>query len=152
MLWVCLTYEGLGYVCEIYDGIMKKEDYVCILQSTLEDTISHYGIDRKLMIFQHDNDPKHTAKLTEAYLASQEYSVLPWPAQSPDLNSIEHIWDHLKLKLAYSDTKAKGTHELWDRVLVEWETFSLETCRRYCESMPARVQAVLAAKGKHTKY
>ncbi|KAG1495050.1 hypothetical protein G6F52_013074 [Rhizopus delemar] len=28
MMWGCITYDGPGYACRIYDGTMKKEDYV----------------------------------------------------------------------------------------------------------------------------
>jgi hypothetical protein len=47
-------------------------------------------------VFQHDNDPKNTAKITEAYLEAAELTeaqgtLLYWPAQPPDLNPIEHM-------------------------------------------------------------
>ncbi|EIE92109.1 hypothetical protein RO3G_16820 [Rhizopus delemar RA 99-880] len=28
MMWGCITYDGPGYACGIYDGTMKKEDYI----------------------------------------------------------------------------------------------------------------------------
>lgn len=50
------------------------------------------------------------------------------------------------------DTRAKGVHELWNRVKKEWSTFTAEDCRRYIDSMPDRCRAVIAAKGGHTRY
>ena len=47
---------------------------------------------------------------------------LKWPAQSPDLNPIEHLWQHLKAKLQQYDTPPKGVHELWERVAKEWNS------------------------------
>ncbi len=39
-------------------------------------------------VFQHDNDPKHTAKATKEWLKKQHIKVLEWPSPSPDLNTI----------------------------------------------------------------
>jgi hypothetical protein len=45
-----------------------------------------------------------------------------------------------------------GINELWERVEAEWNKITAEECMRLIESMPRRVQAVLKAKGGHTKY
>ena len=78
-----------------------------------------------------------------------------WPAQSPDLNPIEHLWVHLKKKLAEHETSPNGIHKLWERIQVDWEEILVKDCQNLLiESMPRRVQvqAVLKAKGGYTKY
>ena len=46
-------------------------------------------------VFQHDNDPKHTAKATKEWLKKKHIKVLEWPSQSPDLNPIELSLIHI---------------------------------------------------------
>ncbi len=37
------------------------------------------------LVFQHDNDPQHTAKATKQWLKKKHIKVLEWPSQFPDL-------------------------------------------------------------------
>ena len=46
-------------------------------------------------VFQHDNARPHTARHTQNILRIHNVNVLQWPARSPDLSPIEHLWDHL---------------------------------------------------------
>lgn len=75
-----------------------------------------------------------------------------WPAQSLDLNPIEHLWSHLKRKLVEYEEPPKGIHELWERVQVEWDQIGAGVCQNLIESMPRRVEQVIKAKGGYTKY
>ena len=77
---------------------------------------------------------------------------MEWPAQSPDLNPIEHLWEHLKRQLRKYSEPPKGVWELWERTKEEWEKITPEVCQNLIESMPRRVEAVIKAKGGHTKY
>jgi hypothetical protein len=43
-------------------------------------------------------------------------------------------------------TTPKRVHELWDRVVVEWNRIPPETCQRLIESIPRRVQELLEQK------
>ncbi|CDQ80633.1 unnamed protein product [Oncorhynchus mykiss] len=39
---------------------------------------------KRVWVFQHDNDPKHTTRATKEWLRKKHFKVLEWPSQSPD--------------------------------------------------------------------
>ena len=75
-----------------------------------------------------------------------------WPSQSPDMNPIEHLWGLVKRKLGQDQGAPKGIYDLWERVGEVWSKIDVETYRSLIRCMESRVQAVLKAKGVHTKY
>ena len=147
----CMTSKGIGYASKI-DTTMDQHLYRSILEDELMQTIDFYGLDSTKVIFQHDNDPKHTAWSVKEWLGNQEFQTMTWPAQSPDLNPIEHLWSHVKRKLNQFKSPAKGINELWERIQQVWNEIDKETCLNLIRSMPSRIEAVLKAKGKWTKY
>jgi hypothetical protein len=151
MVWGCMLWDGVGDACKI-DGRMDGDLYIKILEEDLQSHINYYGKSADDVIFQQDNDPKHTCKKAQTWFQDNDFKVLSWPAQSPDLNPIKHLWDHLKRKLAGYEVAPKKMLELWERVEVEWNKIDAEVCQNLIESMPRRVAAVLKAKGSHTKY
>jgi hypothetical protein len=44
-MWGCMTYEGPGYACQIYDGTMNSDLYQHILDTTLRETMEYYDMD-----------------------------------------------------------------------------------------------------------
>jgi transposase len=151
MVWGCMTAQGPGFMCNI-GGKMDQEYYKSILEDELMRTIEWYKLNPKKVIFQHDNDPKHRAKSVQEWLAKQPFEVLEWPAQSPDLNPIEHLWATLKRRLNKYETPPNGMLEFWDRVQDVWNAITREDCMRLVESMPRRVESVIKAGGWWTKY
>lgn len=151
MVWGCIGWNGVGVLSEV-EGWMDAEQYVAILEQGLLQSIKDSGIPEGDIIFQQDNDPKHTSRRAQSWLEEQEINLLDWPAQSPDLNPIEHTWNHLKRCLSGYESAPTGVHQLWERVVEEWGKIDEEQCQKWIESMPRRIEAVIKAKGAHTKY
>jgi transposase len=151
MVWGCIGWNGVGVLSEV-EGRMDAEQYVAILEAGLLQSMEDSGIPENEVIFQQDNDPKHTSRRAQIWFEEQEIKLLDWPAQSPDLNPIEHTWNHLKRCLSAYERAPTGVHQLWERVVEEWGKIDEEQCQKWIESMPRRITAVIKAKGAHTKY
>ncbi|KAL1920009.1 uncharacterized protein VTP21DRAFT_1155 [Calcarisporiella thermophila] len=151
MAWSCVTSHGVGNLCRI-DGGLDSVLYTNILNEDYLGSLDYYGIKKSQVIFQQDNDPRHTSKVTREWLRNKRIDVLEWPSQSPDLNIMVHMWSELKRRLSYYQRLPKNKDELWERIEKEWESIGVEFVGKLYASMPERVRAVYNAKGDHTKY
>ena len=141
----------MGQLAEV-EGRMDANQYVSILEDHLLPSMQESGIDEEDIIFQQDNDPKHKSYKAQKWMDDQGIVLLDWPAQSPDLNPIEHLWDHTKKQLRKYPTPPTGVWDLWERVVEVWNNIEPEVCQNLIESMPRRLEAVIKAKGGNTKY
>ena len=74
------------------------------------------GLDEEDVIFQHDNDSKHTSHCVKGWLLGQKFQLIWHPPQSPDLNPIEHLWNKVDCRLRSSKRKPISTTDLWEKI------------------------------------
>ena len=77
---------------------------------------------------------------------------LDWPAQSPDLNHIEHLWDELQRRLQVSPNHPTSVADLTNALVAECKQVPAAMFQHLVESLPRRVEAVIAAKRGPTPY
>lgn len=147
-VWGCMTAAGVGKL-EFIDGIMDQYVYKGILERNLMTSAQEFGIENDF-VFQQDNDPKHTARRVKEWLNENIPNVLGWPAQSPDLNPIEHLWEHLDRKI--HEKTISNLKDLKSTIQTEWNNIPASVTKKLVESMPRRLQAVRKSKGNPTKY
>ena len=103
-------------------------------------------------VYVQDNAPPLTARDTVRFLEQQDVEVMDWPARSPDMNPIEHVWDQMGIWIRDMAFPPSTVAELQQVVRQAWDAVGPQRVRRLVESMPRRVRAVLAARGGNTRY
>ena len=81
---------------------------------------------------------------------AKKINVLEWPAQSPDLNPIENLWEEVDRNINRST--ATNLDRLWIEIKAAWDAITPERCKKLISSMDCRCQAVIDSKGFPTKY
>jgi len=158
MIWACIIKGKKGPLTSMEyqggkkGGITAKIYQEQVLEPMLLPFWTEMESERGNVCFQHDGAPSHTAKTTKKWLADHNIPVFPHPPSSPDLNPIEPVWNVLKTKiraLPHSPTTAQG---LIKAVQDVWAKLDVRDVDRFIDRMGEIVDAVLDARGGHTRF
>ncbi|CDQ68997.1 unnamed protein product [Oncorhynchus mykiss] len=88
-----------------------------------------------------DNARPHVAGVCQQFLQEEGIDAMDWPARSPDLNPIEHIWDIMSRSIHQRHVAPQTNQELADALVQVWEEIPQETIHHLIRSMPRHVEA-----------
>ncbi|GFT13192.1 transposable element Tcb2 transposase [Trichonephila clavipes] len=77
---------------------------------------------------------------------------MDWPAYSPDLNPIEHVWDALGRRIAARLHHPENTQQLKQMLIEEWVLLPQEMLHQLVLSMRRRCEATIADLGSDTAF
>ncbi|GFW13842.1 transposable element Tcb2 transposase [Trichonephila clavipes] len=82
------------------------------------------------------NCRRHRANLVEDFLFEEGIVRMEWPACSPDMNPIEHVWDALGRRVAGRQPPPQTLRELERALLEEWDRIPQLVINSLIDSMP----------------
>ncbi|CDQ73688.1 unnamed protein product [Oncorhynchus mykiss] len=72
-------------------------------------------------LLMQDNARPHVAGVCQQFLQEEGIDAMDWPARSPDLNPIEHIWDIMSRSIHQRHVAPQTVQELVDALVQVWE-------------------------------
>ncbi|GFU26072.1 transposable element Tc1 transposase [Trichonephila clavipes] len=101
-------------------------------------------------ILMNYNCRPHRANLVEDFLFEEGIVRMEWPACSPDMNPIEHVWDALGRRVAGRQPPPQTLQELERALLEEWDRIPQLVINSLIDSMPQRCSTLLAVRENHS--
>jgi len=150
MVWGGISLGARTDLHIVEGGVLTADRYATEI---LEEYVVPYApyIGDRLQLMQ-DNARPHTANCVRDYLELVAITVMDWPARSPDLNPIEHVWDKLGQLIKKRNPAPTTFQELRSALTEEWDNIPQEYIDSLIKSMPRRMEAVVKARGGNTKY
>ena len=103
-------------------------------------------------VLMDDNARPHRARIVDQYLDNESIERMDWPARSPDLNPIEHVWDMLGKAVRARENQPQTLVQLGQALQEEWDRIPQQRIRNLIGSMRRRCRAIIEMRGGHTRY
>ncbi|GBL92755.1 hypothetical protein AVEN_119135-1 [Araneus ventricosus] len=78
--------------------------------------------------------------------------MVPWPARSPDLSPIEHVWDIIGRPLQHHPQPTLTVPVLTDQMQQAWNSIPQTDIRHLYDTMHALLHAYIQNSGSYTGY
>ena len=150
-VWGLFSARGRSPLVRI-DGKMNQYKYIDTLTQYVLPFKQKYHSRMRDFIYQHDGCGPHRAKRVSAFLQDNGVQVLPYPAQSPDLNPIENVWSTMKRKLRDLHSYPSNPDALYEQLCDIWNKLPDTYFTTLISSMANRCNAIKNVRGSSSKY
>ena len=147
--------HGRGVVLnEQVDGVLTGESFAKFVKNKFHSTFIKTM--KESRTFLQDGDPKQNRAVARNIISRRGYNIFSIPARSPDLNPIENMFNIVRKQLHEDALKNNITKETYSefaaRVKSTFENFPVDILDRTIESLPRRMELIIAGKGSRTKH
>lgn len=150
MVWAGISMYAKTELVILDHGTMTADRYVN--QCLADHVIPFAPFIGDNFVLMHDNARPHVAAVVTEYLNEVGINRFRWPARSPDLNPIEHLWDSLGRRVRNRHPTPESVQELRVALVEEWDQIDHREVAVLIESMPRRMAEVIRARGGNTRY
>jgi hypothetical protein len=160
MFWGCISGNEKG-PCLFWEKSWKSINSERYCEHILP-LIERYVTLHPYLSFMQDNAPAHSSKYTKNWLKDHQVVTIIWPANSPDLNPIEIVWNWMKdwiqdtygieLDNVESQGKKMKPDRLKQMVQEAWDQITEDRLDGLVSSMKQRCQDVINVHGGNTKW
>lgn len=151
MVWGCLSHDCKLDLVTIQGNLTGNQYIDNVLQPVVIPHFDNHALASR-PVYMDDNARPHRSRAVLAYLQTNAVTTLPWPAMSPDLNPLEHIWDLIGRRVQALDPPVQNLQELEAALHREWQNLTIVQIRRYTGGMRRRLEAVIRTRGGYTRY
>ena len=92
MMWGCVSHDCKLDLITVRGNLNGQIYWQDILEAGVVPHFDNHPLNTR-PVFMDENARPHRARVVTDYLRDEPITTLPWPAMSPDLTPIEHMWD-----------------------------------------------------------
>jgi transposase len=133
--------QGVRKTAEYYRDLVYNGPLVRFLETTPD------------LLLMEDGAPIHRSNAPKFWLRDNNVAkIQDWPAQSPDLNPIENLWSRMMVAVTKKVHSGMGEETFTQVIQGAWTSLEPDHFNKLIDSMPRRIEAVIKAKGRSTRW
>jgi transposase len=137
MVWRCISHDCKLDLVTIQGNLTGDQYIRDVLQPVVVPHFDNHQL-ATMPVYMDDNARPHCSRAVTAYLQSEAVTSVPWPATSPKLNPIEHIWDMLGRRIQAREPPVQNIRQLEAALYREWQQIPQQDIRRLTGGMRRR--------------
>jgi transposase len=151
VVWGCLSHDCKLDLVTIQGNLTGDQYIRDVFQPVVVTHFDNHPLAIR-SVYMDDTARPHRSRAVTAYLQSEAVTSVPWPAMSPVLNPIEHIWDMLGRRIQAQEPPGQNIRKLEAALHREWQQLSQQDIQRLTGGIRRRLETVIQARRSYIRY